>query len=417
MKMQNILFVIFLGCWATMFGQTEKWKGQEPVQEVNTSRKPIQLQCKNEILLENGIIISNNFEGARLNGACLSNDTLISVLITAENIPINMSPWYAYKIWAEEETEIWIEMAYGNDGYHRYFPKLSYDGTNWENLDSINYRESIVKRKNEKGEEEEIIESIYMKLKLSSDTLMISAQEIMTNKHNAEWEYKLLELDFVEREQIGVSINNQAINALKIGSGQTSKIIAVLSRQHPPEVTGHIAMQSFIETVCSDSKLAKKFRKRYDVYLIPFVNPDGVVNGHWRHNAGGVDLNRDWQNFNQPETKAIRDYFHYQTDSLEKQLKYFIDFHSTFEDIYYTMENDDLASRIIQSIMDELPGYSPNIKSVKEDNAPVTSSAYFFNTYNIDALTFEIGDNTRREFVKKKTQVFATKFMEHMLAQ
>ena len=33
------------------------------------------------------------------------------------------------------------------------------------------------------------------------------------------------------------------------------------------------------------------------------MNPDGVDLGHWRHNANGVDLNRDWSYYNQPEIK------------------------------------------------------------------------------------------------------------------
>lgn len=36
------------------------------------------------------------------------------------------------------------------------------------------------------------------------------------------------------------------------------------------------------------------------------MNPDGVDNGHWRHYAGGIDLNRDWANFNRPETRAVK---------------------------------------------------------------------------------------------------------------
>ena len=43
--------------------------------------------------------------------------------------------------------------------------------------------------------------------------------------------------------------------------------------------------------------------------VVPLANPDGVEQGHWRHNAQGVDLNRDWDRFQQPETRALRDEF------------------------------------------------------------------------------------------------------------
>ena len=35
------------------------------------------------------------------------------------------------------------------------------------------------------------------------------------------------------------------------------------------------------------------------------LKPDGVADGHWRHNDGGKDLNRDWGPFTQPETQAV----------------------------------------------------------------------------------------------------------------
>jgi hypothetical protein len=38
------------------------------------------------------------------------------------------------------------------------------------------------------------------------------------------------------------------------------------------------------------------------------ANPDGVDKGHWRLNDGGVDLNRDWGPFTQPETGMSNGY-------------------------------------------------------------------------------------------------------------
>ena len=38
------------------------------------------------------------------------------------------------------------------------------------------------------------------------------------------------------------------------------------------------------------------------------MNPDGVDLGHWRHNAGGIDLNRDWSVYNQKEIKTTVDF-------------------------------------------------------------------------------------------------------------
>src|SRR5690606_34619577 len=95
---------------------------------------------------------------------------------------------------------------------------------------------------------------------------------------------------------------------VKVGKAKSKRVVVLMTRQHPPEVTGHHAFMSFVETITENTPQAKLFRDKFLIYLFPLVNPDGVEGGHWRHNTGGIDLNRDWEDFNQPETRAIRDY-------------------------------------------------------------------------------------------------------------
>ena len=38
------------------------------------------------------------------------------------------------------------------------------------------------------------------------------------------------------------------------------------------------------------------------------MNPDGVENGFWRYNYNKKDLNRDWDNFFQPETNSVKNF-------------------------------------------------------------------------------------------------------------
>ena len=62
-------------------------------------------------------------------------------------------------------------------------------------------------------------------------------------------------------------------------------------------------------------------------------NPDGVDGGHWRLNAGGVDLNRDWGTFSQPETKALSEWIKAQAGS--RSVVSMMDFHSTDRTVIY----------------------------------------------------------------------------------
>jgi len=406
-----IVLASFLGC-----KQEKQWKGQEPIKKVSTLTVPIQKQYKGVFAIGDGVFISNDYSGARMNGVARSNDTLISVLITSENSPINPSPWYGFKIWSETEKELYVKLTYNEDAFHRYFPKLSEDGVTWTPLDSLKYQ-SVKKIWNER----EMAESITMQLSVSTDTLWISAQELITSSVVDTWTDKLLANSFVSKSVIGESNEGRPINLLKIGASDDQKMIMTISRQHPPEVTGFLAMQAFIEALCADTDLAKRFRASYNTYMVPLVNPDGADNGHWRHNYGGIDLNRDWENFNQPETRAIRNFMQQKVEETGGKFVFGADFHSTWEDIFYTINPElkgnmpGLVPNVIGGLADEFPGYTPNIRPSPGTGSKINSTAFFFHEFGAESFTYEVGDSTPREFVRKKGEITAQKLMEELL--
>jgi len=63
----------------------------------------------------------------------------------------------------------------------------------------------------------------------------------------------------------------------------------------------------------------------------------------------------------------------------------------------------------------ELPGYTPNVKPRTEEGARITSTAFLFFEFAAEALTYEVGDTTPREFIRRKAEVTAEKLMELML--
>jgi hypothetical protein len=360
---------------------------------------------------------SNDFDGARLNGIARINDTLITALITPENTPINESPWYAFKIWSVTESLIYLKLTYLEGVRHRYYPKLSRDGLSWSNLDSARYLETMPE--NDTVNQQPL--AITMQLSVGPDTLWVSAQELITSSHVERWMDLLDTNTFVTKSKIGESHEGKAIHMLKIGAKDDEKMIMVLSRQHPPEITGYLGMTAFVETICADTDLATEFRKDYNTYVIPLANPDGVDHGHWRHNRGGVDLNRDWADFNQPETTAIRDFLRKKIESTGGKFYFGIDFHSTWEDIYYTMDPEidgnmpGLVPEMIETSTRMLPDYVPNIRPRSDTDARVTSAPYLFYEFGAESLTYEVGDNTPRDFIRKKGAATATKLMELML--
>jgi murein tripeptide amidase MpaA len=222
--------------------------------------------------------------------------------------------------------------------------------------------------------------------------------------------------------EIGRSIEGRPITMLTIGKPNSKKMMMVISRQHPPEVTGYFAMQSFVETIAGKSDLAKQFRADWSIYVVPLMNPDGVDHGNWRHNLGGIDLNRDWTVFNQPEGKIVSEFLKRREAATGGKFYFGIDFHSTWEDIYYPMTRrhegnmPGLVQDWLTKIQAALPGYTPVIQANDRPLPARVSRNYFLTAHRMEAIVFEIGDNTPRDFIKKKGRVGAEEIMKLLIA-
>lgn len=311
-------------------------------------------------------------------------------------------------------------LTYQEGAKHRYYPKISKDGRTWSRLDSLNYTPI------DKGDEAfgagSLPVRVLLKLDVGPEPTWVAGQELQTSKHVAEWARELSRHKDIERSVLGKSREGRNLELLTIGKKKRKRMVMVISRQHPPEVTGYLAMKSFVETIAGDSKLAKKFRRKFTTYVAPLMNPDGADNGHWRHNAGGIDLNRDWAQFNHPETSAVRDFMATRVTETKGKFYFAIDFHSTWDDIYYTLDAQyegnmpGLVPNWLEAIKTEIGGYDPNIRPSDKLEPTAVSRNYFFKAHGAEALVYEIGDNTDREFIKEKGRVSAEKLMELLLA-
>ncbi len=393
------------------------FQGQAPIAEkVDTRNHAIIPQWRDKQTL-GSVTFDNNFEGARLNGITQDNDTLYTAIISAENYPINPSPWYAFKVSSKTPRTIWIHLTYLN-AKHRYFPKISRDGKIWQTVDSTDcVLEKDTTKTARTFQENALSESAYVRIRVDERPLWVAAQELMTSKTIAEWSKALTKNSFVSREIIGKSVQNRPLYGLKIGENKDdAKIMIVIGRLHPPEVTGTFALQTFVETLCDNSEIAQNFRKNYTVFVVPMMNPDGVDNGHWRHNAGGIDLNRDWADFNQKETQIVRDFLRKKLNGTNRKLYFGIDFHSTWDDIFYTNTTEKptnmegLIKRWFAELEKTIPNYKVNARPSKITPG-VISKAFFNREFNAEALVYEVGDNTPREFTALKSRTAAEKLM------
>ncbi len=400
---------VLLFLFSTACNPTYQLRELEYETFVDTSTKPVTLQKRKVYAIRDlGIYADNQFPGARLNGFDIGPTRFITARIEPENSPINPSPWYAFRIWAEYDQQIVLRLQYG-ESRHRYWPKLSYDAETWTRLeaDRIELTPDSI--------------HAFIRLDIGPDTLYVAGQELLTSSTAADWSTSLAEHPHVRYQQIGESKLGRPLHFLEIGSGDPKKKDAILlfGRQHPPELSGYLSMQAFVEALLEDSPLARDFRSRYRILLYPMLNPDGVDEGHWRHTAGGVDLNRDWQMYNQPESRQVAKHI---TESIRKERNTVIlgiDFHSTSEDLYYT-HDEDMPTTIkhfkdywLSGIDQALPEYTPNDQPGPAHRA--SAQSWFFKQFGAEGITYEVGDETDRAFLKRKAQIAAHQMMQLLI--
>lgn len=381
---------------------------------------PVEKQWKGEFIFDSGVTLSNNFDGARLNGAISTDDSLITVLITPENTPVKSNPWYAFKIWAEEEREIYLKFTYPEGITHRYYPKISSDGRTWKDLESnqfLNYSKdkSSLDTGNMPGE-------ALIRVNTGPDTLWVAANKIVTTADVEEWLDTLSDKPYIDISVIGESHQENPVYAVEIEDEQAEKNIVILTRQYPSMSAGYLAMQSFIRQITAETETAEDFRSEYNVYLFPHINPDGADAGHWSHNMGGVNLTEDWGDSKQPEIQSIKSYIDSMATATGDDYYLNIDFRSNRESILYVYNADTSSSmkgktmNIAESVNNYLPGYSPAIKTRRTDGYIFIAEDYFYKNLGMESLVVIIDEDSSHELIERKGKALAVSVMEHLMA-
>ena len=353
-----------------------------------------------------GVAFDTRFAGSRVNECTRLGPAEYAVVTRPENVPINNSPWFAFKVIAAAQRTIVVRLRC-EDGTWRYTPKISTDGVRWVTMPAEAFERGTVETE------------ATLRLEVGPEPLWVAAQELVSVESMEAWMRTLERLPFVTRSTIGKSRLGVPLYRLDLGPANRARHVVIIGRQHPPETTGSLALMRFVETICGDSELARTFRSEFHVALMPLLNPDGVNGGHWRHSTGGTDLNRDWQKFAQPETRAVRD----QILALRDHGRIFLhlDFHSTFHDVFYTQRDEQPTSPAgftaswIEAIQRRFPDYKAE-RSANPKPTPTTSMYWAHHTLGIPAITYELGDKTDRALLAQIATGAAEEMMKLLLA-
>jgi murein tripeptide amidase MpaA len=281
------------------------------------------------------------------------------------------------------------------------------DGETWISLPDACYREEADRKE------------AVLTLESGPQKLWVAAQELVSVERITNWAGALDRLPFVQGSEVGRTVSGARLIRLDVGSRETARKVVILGRQHPPETTGSLALMRFVEELVADTPEARAFREAYHVVVFPLLNPDGVNAGHWRHNLGRVDLNRDWQHFKQAETRSVRDEVA-QLTAPPARLRLWLDFHSTFKDVFYTQTAEQITSpaaftdRWLEALQVAVPDYVAK-REASPVPTPTTSTFWAHQQFGCPAITYEIGDHTDRALLRQVAAAASREMMRLLL--
>ncbi len=278
-----------------------------------------------------GIVVHGGFSGAGRHDCVVAPDG--SVIVSVDHEPsvlegINPSPWYAFKVDVAEAGQRTIVLDY-TDYKHRYTPEVSVDGgVTWQHVaeDAVTL--------NERESRATIVLDLPVGEALVAGEPLASADEQLSWTRSAVADFGFEEVEY------GRSLDGRALIGF-VGGAETegAAMVVAITRQHPPETTGQEAFRAFVDQLLATSGAeGAGFLRSHRILLAPMPNPDGVIGGHWRLNSGGIDLNRDWGPFTQPESQALSKWILEQADG--RNVVAFFDFHSTNRNVIYAPPMD-----------------------------------------------------------------------------
>lgn len=352
------------------------------------------------------VTVLAGFDRSRASGCRIGADGVIEVLILPETRPINDSPWYAFRITTEVARPVSVVLRY-RDGTHRYAPKVTRDGVSWSLVDPAR----VVVAADES--------SAQIALDLPAGVTTVAAQPFETAAQSlARWDAFVAD-GRLTRWNFGTSVRGVPLVALATPGAGAGHTLVLVGRQHPAETTGADAFDAFVARLLEDDPLATAFRSRVALLLVPVMNPDGLTAGHWRTNANGVDLNRDWGIWAQPETRAAG--LLIEQTHRTRPLIGLIDFHSTRRDLIYAMPAEDplfppgLAEDWFARWQAVAGAAAPPIQR-RFDDDQMNSKTWSRTRFGLSGVTYEVGDNTPLPTVRANARIAAETYMQAVLA-
>ncbi|XP_077133494.1 cytosolic carboxypeptidase 6 isoform X2 [Ranitomeya variabilis] len=161
-----------------------------------------------------------------------------------------------------------------------------------------------------------------------------------------------MNLDYVQRELLGLSVQQRRLDLLTITSPVNlvseaeQRVVFITARVHPGETPSSFVCQGIIDFLVSQHPTAKSLRDHLIFKIAPMLNPDGVYLGNYRCSLMGFDLNRHWQDpspWAHPTLYGVKQLILEMHNSPKTSLEFYIDIHA-----HSTMMNGFMYGNIFE---------------------------------------------------------------------
>jgi len=200
--------------------------------------------------------------------------------------------WYHFKMEGVKDKQLFLTIK--NSEVIR--PFYSYDGINYTRFETGEniYRGTI----NKIFTRDTVYISHFVPYPYSRNRKKVDQWRVMPN---------------VKHEVIGTSYLGLPIEMLTITdeseSDNMKKRVWIHSRSHPSESPASWHLEAMVDIITSDTPFGKELRKNTIFYIVPFINPDGVLGGFSRSSSTGVNIEINWDrpdSLTMPEIKILK---------------------------------------------------------------------------------------------------------------
>ena len=265
---------------------------------------------------------SSDFESASLADYCRIDSVwfkvsekdsvlCLSYLITSKSDPINpvdadLKPsarWFFFRMTGVKDKQITLNIK-GSDPLR---PVYSYDKVNYHRFDGL-----ADTCKSHRSDEDARPRYLFTQ-RFEKDTVYVAYfipyDYSYLQKRIDDWaQHPDVKLDTIGYSRNGLPLQMLVVDDASVPDAR-KKRVWIHGRVHTSETPASWHLDGFIDALIADTPQAAAYRKAMTFYIVPFANPDGVVEGLSRSNAAGVNIEINWnkpEEQTEPEIKALK---------------------------------------------------------------------------------------------------------------